>query len=132
MRILISDDEHPNRILMDKLLSGYGECLITENGAQAVEAVQWSIEDDEPFDLICLDIMMPELTGQEALREIRKLERDNGIPDEKAAKIIMCTSLDTDKDMTDAFFKGGCTDYLTKPITPDALRSKLSEHGLIS
>lgn len=131
MRILIADDEHPNRILMDKLLSKYGECTLTENGAEAVEAVQWSIEDDEPYDLICLDIVMPELTGQEALKKIRELERANGMDGDKESKIIMCTSMDSDAHLTEAFFSGGCTDYLTKPITPDALKAKLVEHNII-
>lgn len=128
MNILIADDEQPNRILMDKLLSGYGECTLTENGAEAVEAFEWAIEDNEPYDLICLDIVMPEMSGQEALVKIRSIEKEQGL---KEAKIIMCTSMDSDANITDAFFNGGCTDYLTKPITPDSLKAKLLEHNII-
>lgn len=131
MKILIADDEHPNRILMSKLLSGYGKVLLAENGAQAVEAAQWAIEDGEPYDLICLDIVMPEMNGQEALQKIREIERLQGLTDDKVAKVFMCTSMDTDEHMTTAFFDGGCTDYLCKPITPDNLKAKLREHELI-
>jgi two-component system, chemotaxis family, chemotaxis protein CheY len=131
MNILIADDEHPNRILMDKLLSTYGECTLTENGAQAVEAFEWALEDKEPYDLICLDIVMPEMSGQEALEKIREIEQANGLEGDKETKIIMCTSMDSDDHITDAFFKGGCTDYLTKPITPDSLKAKLKEHDII-
>lgn len=132
MKILIADDERPNRILMNKLLSGYGKCQLTENGAQAVEAAQWAIEDKDPYDLICLDIIMPEMSGQEALQKIRAIEKKHGLVDDKGAKIFMCTSMDTDEHMTTAFFEGGCTDYICKPITPDSLKAKLKEHGLIT
>ena len=131
MKILIADDEHPNRVLMDKLLSRYGTCMLTENGEEAVQAVKWSHEDNEPFDLICLDIVMPELSGLDALKEIRDLETKNGFDGDKESKILMCTSMNTDEHFTEAFFVGGCTDYITKPITAEALKEKLIEHELI-
>ena len=47
-----------------------------------------ALEDDEPYDLVCLDIMMPVMDGYQALMGIRNLEKERNIPQEKAAKVI--------------------------------------------
>ena len=53
--------------------------MLRVNGKEAVEAVRNALETVEPYNLICLDIMMPEMDGQQALREIRDMEEARGI-----------------------------------------------------
>jgi len=71
------------------------------------------------------------LSGQKALKEIRNIEKAAGVTPREEAVIIMVSALNTPKDVMTAFRHGGCTDYLTKPITKDALLAKLKDYNVI-
>ncbi|MEO5372155.1 MAG: response regulator [Magnetococcus sp. DMHC-1] len=131
MKILIADDEAANRILMERILAPYGKCDSVVNGLDAVESFDMAMTDGTPYDLVCLDIMMPELDGLRALTEIRKLESDKR-KDGKEATIFMVSTLDTEEHILKAFFIGGCTDYLTKPVTRNKVIEKLLQYHLIT
>ncbi|MBF0341142.1 MAG: response regulator [Magnetococcales bacterium] len=131
MKILITDDEPHNRLLMEKILSPYGRCDLVVNGKEALEACEMALMDGEPYDLICLDIMMPEMDGQEALRLIRELEQSHNIDETEEAVIFMVTALNTEEHVVQAFFRGGCTDYLAKPVTRDKVVGKMRQYNLI-
>ncbi|MBF0178985.1 MAG: response regulator [Magnetococcales bacterium] len=131
MKILIADDEPHNRLLMEKILGPYGTCDLTVTGEEAVDACELALTDQEPYDLICLDIMMPEMDGQEALTRIRDLERTHGIDESHEAVIFMVTALNTEEQVVKAFFHGGCTDYIAKPVTRGALLEKLHQYSLL-
>ena len=95
MKTLVADDDFAHRVLMQEILKSCGTPHIAVNGVEAVEAVRTSLEyGARPYDLICLDIMMPEMGGHEALRHIRELEESEGIFSQAGAKIIMITALD--------------------------------------
>ncbi|MBF0212112.1 MAG: response regulator [Magnetococcales bacterium] len=131
MKILITDDEAHNRLLMEKILSPYGNCDLVVTGKEALEAFEMSLLDGAPYDLVCLDIMMPEMDGQEALRRIRELEREHDINESEEAIIFMVTALNTEEHVVQAFFRGGCTDYLAKPVTRDKVVEKMRQYNLI-
>ncbi|MGE5499307.1 MAG: response regulator [Syntrophothermus sp.] len=131
MKILIVEDDFINRLVLQKLLSSYGQCDIAVNGKEAITAFSYALEEGSYYDLICLDIMMPEMDGRDALRIIREKEREKSIPPNKEAKIIMTTALDTPKEVVDAFYQGGCTSYLVKPIERRKLLGLLKDYGLI-
>ena len=67
MKILLAEDDFVTRKFMVNFLSKYGECDVTVDGMEAVDAFMMALEDDEPYDLICLDIMMPVMDGYQAL-----------------------------------------------------------------
>jgi two-component system chemotaxis response regulator CheY len=71
MRILIVEDDFGSRRLMQKLVSDYGQCDVVVDGEEAVEAFRLAWEENSPYDVIFLDIMLPKMDGQEALRRIR-------------------------------------------------------------
>lgn len=131
MKILIVEDDFASRIVLQKFLQPYGQCDITINGLEAVQAFTIAMDDGNPYDLICLDIMMPEMNGQEALKEIRKIETERNILAKDQVRIIMMTALDTPKDVIEAYYKGGCSSYLVKPIMRKKLLSILQEYNLI-
>ncbi|MBF0568637.1 MAG: response regulator [Nitrospirae bacterium] len=131
MRILIAEDDFTSRTLLQHFLSPYGECDVTVNGMEAVEAFMLAVDEGQPYDLICLDIMMPELDGIKALKAIRDKERDSGVASHDEVKVVMTTALDSPKDVIEAYYRGGCTDYLTKPIDTQKLLNLLKGYGLI-
>lgn len=130
MRILIAEDDFASRKYMLRFLSKYGECDITVDGKESVEAFIMALEAGEGYDLICLDIMMPEMDGYQALKQIREIETEKRIPAEKAAKIIMTTALSEGKNVTKAFDLG-CTAYAGKPIDQDKFENVLRKLELI-
>lgn len=115
MRFLIVEDDFTSRKFMQSILSPYGECDIAVNGREAVDAFKASLEGLE-YDLICLDIMMPEMDGHEALRHIREIEKSKGIRSADEVKVVMTTALDDPKNVVEAYYKGGATSYVPKPI----------------
>ena len=78
MKTLIVEDDFTSRLLLQELLKGYGPAHVAVNGKEAVEAARMAMDAGEPYDLICLDIMMPEMDGHGALKEIRAQEEARG------------------------------------------------------
>jgi len=74
MKTLIAEDDASSRVFLHLFLSRYGECDIAVNGKQAVEIIRAARDEHEKYDLICMDLRMPEMDGQEAMREIRAQE----------------------------------------------------------
>lgn len=130
MKILIAEDEYVSRKFLYKFLSNYGECDVTVDGMEAIEAFLMALEEEEPYQLICLDIMMPEVDGLKALKTIRNLEEERGIPKEKRAKIIMTTALNYTKEVNEAF-EAGSEAYAAKPINTEKLLEVMKKLGLI-
>ena len=67
MKTLIAEDDFTSSVILQELLRGYGPFHLASNGKDAVAAVAAALAAHEPYDLVCLDIMMPEMDGQEAL-----------------------------------------------------------------
>ncbi len=130
MKILIVEDDFTNRMFLQEVLKSYGSTHIAVNGKEAVAAVRAAMSSGEPYNLICLDIMMPEMDGQQALREIRALEEAEGTMSSRGAKIIMTTALGDPKNVF-ASFNSLCDAYVTKPIDRAKLLDELRKLELI-
>jgi len=130
MKALIVEDDLTSRLLLHKILNNYGQSHVAVNGKEAVEAVRSALEAGEPYDLICLDIMMPEMDGQEALRQIRKQEEIKGILSSNGAKIVMISALEDPKSVVSSFYQL-CDAYLVKPIEKADLVAVLGKLKLI-
>ncbi len=130
MKILLAEDDFVTRKFMVGFLSKYGECDVTVDGMEAVDAFMMALEDGEPYDLVCLDIMMPVMDGYQALMGIRNLEKDRRIPEEERAKVIMTTALNDEKNVKMAF-ELGCTIYSGKPIDKERFEQAMKKLGLI-
>ena len=98
MKILLAEDDFVTRKFMANFLSKYGDCDVTVDGMEAVDAFMLALEEDDPYDLVCLDIMMPNMDGYQALMGIRNLEKERDIPEDKQAKVIMATALNEEKN----------------------------------
>ena len=129
MNILIVDDLLQNRKLLADMLRHYGQCDTVADGQEAIEIFEGRLVDGDPYDLVLLDIMMPGIDGQKALAEIRRIERERRVA--KEAIIIMVTAADEPQGVLKAFYRGGCDDYLIKPINQENLLEKLGDYNLI-
>lgn len=124
MKTLIVEDDFTGRILLQQILLPYGDAHIAVNGLEAVSAYEQSLAQKDPYHLICLDILMPGgMDGKAVLREIRRIEDEQGIMPGDGAKVIMVTGI-SDKESIMSSFKDQCDAYLVKPIN----RAKLIEH----
>ena len=130
MKTLIVEDELTSRVMLREILKRYGSPHVAMNGKQGVDAVRTALESGDPYDLVCLDIMMPEMDGQEALKQIRQLEQDAGLNAEKRARVIMTTA-HADRDNVLAAIQSQCDYFLVKPIDKRALLDELRRLGLI-
>lgn len=131
MKALIVDDDFYSRNMIHEILRSVAQCDIAVNGEEAIEAFRRGMNDGEPYDLICLDLLMPEMDGQQALREIRAIEKEHEVGPEKESKVIVTTMLDDKKETHDAFFLGGATSYLVKPIDEEKLIDEVKSLGLL-
>jgi len=130
MRILIVEDEATGREVLKSFLSPLGECDTVADGDEAIEIFEKSLAEGERYQLIMMDIMMPKVSGHEAMQKIRELEKANSIPRAEQVKIIMTTALGDQKNIVEAFFKGGAASYIVKPVDKEKLFSELNKLGI--
>lgn len=128
MKALIVEDDFLSRLSLQKTLSPYGEVHVAINGKEAVEAFEMALTDSDPYNLVCLDIMMPEMDGHTALEAIRKLEAEAGIHGLDGAKVIMISALSDKKDIMKAF-KSQCEAYVVKPFVDSDIVKHLRTFG---
>jgi two-component system chemotaxis response regulator CheY len=130
MKTLVAEDDRTSRLMLQKLLSSYGDCHAVENGKEAVDAFRSAKAAKNGYNLVCLDIVMPEMDGQTALKQIRTLEQNYAVPANDQVKVIMTTALD-DVQHVMAAYQGSCDAYLIKPFDPDKLLEHLKRLKLI-
>jgi two-component system chemotaxis response regulator CheY len=124
MRVLIVDDEVVSRKKMERIIQGFGECFTAACGKDAVVAFKKAWEDWDPFDLITLDITMPDMEGTEVLFQIREMENSKHIRSSRRVKVLMVTAR-ADREAVATAIQAGCDDYLTKPFQGDMISRKL-------
>jgi len=130
MKTLIVDDDIFNCKLLQSILKDYGECSIAMSGISALQLFEEALEAEDHYDLVCLDIMMPEKDGYETLREMHILEQKRVPPPSKRSRIIMITALEEPESKTKAFYEN-CDGYLVKPVERKLLEEMLSKMKLI-
>lgn len=130
LNILIVEDDSTSQLVMSGLLKSYGQSSIARNGKEAVRMFSDKLARGERFDLVCMDIMMPEMDGQQALKKIRELESQQGITGLEGVKIIMTTALADSKSLMTAF-REQCEAYIIKPVTREKIVEQLCHLGLL-
>lgn len=119
VRLLMAEDGETNRVVIQAMLKGSGYHIdVAHDGLEAVEAVA-----QFPYDVILMDVYMPNMDGMEATRRIRASERGRDIP------IIALTANAMDGDR-EKFIEAGMNDYLPKPVKKADLLATLSRHVL--
>ena len=129
MRSLIIEDDFASRMILQRLMMLYGETEIAVDGLEGLEKCKKGLEAGTPYDLICLDLMLPRMDGQHVLKQIRALEIKNGITKENRVHIIMTTALQDKENVIEALPL--CDAYLVKPINRVEFVSQLKKFGVI-
>jgi two-component system, chemotaxis family, chemotaxis protein CheY len=129
MKALVVDDDFVSRRILHTILAPYGECDVAVNGNEAIQAFQMALDEDKPYDLICLDIMMPEKNGHDTLKTIRDLEKERGVRAKKEVKVIMTTAIDDPRSVMTSY-RNQAEAYLVKPIDREKLVGELGCLGL--
>ncbi len=129
MKILVVDDEIISRKKMMQIVSKFGSCEGVENGKAALSVLQTSLETWKPYDLITLDVSMPDIDGTEILTTIRALEEERGLDEDERAKILMVTS-HSDTETVKACL-GKCNGYVIKPFNKEMMVDKMKKIGLL-
>lgn len=129
MKCLIVDDEVFCREFVTTLLRSTAECHQACSGSEALEKYKGAVADNDPFDLIILDIMMPGMNGHDAAKAIRSLEKTHA--SEKKVSIVMLTALNSANDAMESFCHAQSAAYLVKPVSKEGLFNVVSKLGLI-
>lgn len=127
MRSIIVDDDEMGRMMLATLLEEFGPCDQAADGKEALEFIDRAAAEDNPYDLICLDIVMPVMDGTETLRQIRERDQQQGT----RTKVFMISACNSPQDIENAFFEGDCDDYVVKPFRRDAVTQMLTRYKLI-
>ncbi|MCH2204667.1 MAG: response regulator [Lentisphaerales bacterium] len=120
MRVLLIDDSTTMRKIQRRALNSLGIEDIDEapNGKEGVDKLQ---AENYRYNLVMLDMNMPEMGGLEVLKVVRADPNSNNIP------IVMCTSV-ADKEQVMEAIKSGASNYVVKPFTPEDLQKKVSKY----
>ena len=114
MKVLVAEDDMASGKFMEKLLSKYGEVVVARDGIAAVDEFVKAVNNNEKFDLVCMDIMMPKIDGYKALASIRDAERKLGLARDSRCKVVMIRALDEGFDA--AYASDDYEEYICKPI----------------
>lgn len=130
LRMLIVEDEFLSRKLVGHYVGKYGKFDVAVNGEEALRAIRDAYEENRPYDVVFLDIMMPDQDGLSVLKTLREYEAGRGVSAAEGIKVVMTTALGDAKSVMEAF-RNQCEAYITKPYTEEAFAVQLRKLGLI-
>ena len=124
IRFLLAEDNAVNQKVALRLLQQFGYLAdVAHNGAEAVAAVS-----TRPYDVIFMDVQMPEMDGLQATRRIREFESTSG-PGRLQKHVIIAMTANAMVGDRERCIAAGMDDYLPKPVRPDALRTMIEKWG---
>jgi len=132
MKCLVVDDDRTSSLIAERLVSRHATCDVVVNGQEALNLFLRAHESKSPYDLILMDIMMPETNGLQAVLSIREKEAFMNIPLSQRVKVIMTSSLDNPLTVIKALYESDANSYLTKPISGQMLANELKKLKLIN
>ncbi len=131
IKTLVIDDDPVCRQRLKMILQQFCECDFANDGKEGYELFQRAFETGKPYQLVTLDIQMPDMDGHETLSAIRLLERQRGIEGLDGVKIIMITSQHQSSHIFSAF-RGGCEAYVVKTNLGEKLPEEMANLGLLT
>lgn len=127
MRMLIVEDDPDALQLLQMIVGELGTFDTATTGGRAVSLFEMALDTPPSYELILLDIMLPEMDGRTALRRIREIENERGIGGKGRVNVVMVTALDDAENVIGSFFRDGCEAYVTKPFRREALLAEIKK-----
>ena len=131
VRVLLVDDDPSVLRLLEHHLADHGECTSVSSGGTALTQARSLLQSGKRYDVVCLDINMPDMDGRKVLAELRQLEKQYGVGDSQRCKVVMVSGLDAPQDKLKAF-RESCDAYLTKPIEKSQILKTFVSLGIVS
>jgi two-component system chemotaxis response regulator CheY len=126
MRVLIIEDDSTARLMLKSILCKFADVTESTNGGEGLQAFYSALKDGQGFDLICLDIGLPDVQGNDLLRLIRLAEAEK----RDKRSVVLVTSASNESPMIQQMLTLGADGYLVKPINRIKLIARLRELGL--
>jgi len=130
IQVLLAEDDAPARLTLETFFAPYGDCDVAVDGKQAVDTFRASWDLGKRYDLICMDVLMPEMDGREAVRQVRAYELSHGVFPWDGAKIIMASAMGDMKEVV-LCFNEFCDAFLVKPLDLNMLLNHLTSYRLV-
>ena len=127
-RFLIVDDDELCRNLLQNLLAKFGSCEMAENGREGLAFFKEALAGSDPYDLICVDLIMPNMNGHMLIREIRDFEQKQQTPFHAA--IFAITSIDSIYEKSELLLGNLCDHYVVKPFNAASITADLHKYVL--
>lgn len=128
-RVLIVEDESTSRRLLAHLLQGFATCNFASTGGEAVDEIDSALREGRPYDLVCLDLMLPDKSGFDVLVEMRQLEVQHGGRGAEQP-VVVCTAID-DVAFVKKAFRQQCAGYIVKPFEKEKVLGTLRRIHLL-
>ena len=132
MKCLIVEDDKISSQVLEKMISKHGSYHTAADGTQAGILFRQAHESGSPYDLVLMDIMIPEVDGLQAVLAIRKAEGQLSIAMPQRVKIVMTTALNDPRTIMKALYESDANSYLIKPIRLQKLEEELRALKLIA
>lgn len=132
MRYLVVDDEDMGRLMLSDFLSEFASCDVAANGKEGLALFEDAIKEGNPYSLLCIDLIMPEMNGLALIRKIRDMEQSQALSSDSRTKIFVITASDSPWDKADLLLDNLCDDYIVKPFDRDSLMEKLRQSDLVA
>ncbi len=126
MRILVVDDDVTSQTVMMKTLCEFGECVAASSGEEAMAEFNHAYDIGSPFDLISLDISLPDASGIDVLKTIRAVEKARTVSRDRGSRVIMVSSF-SDHNRVIGSVQAGCDHFIVKPFDRASLLEKISQ-----
>ncbi len=131
MRYLIVDDDPNICTLLSVYLAPYGDTIISNHGEDAMHMFKDDLEEGNFFDVVFMDISMPDMDGHQVVQEMRDMEKARKISGTQRFKLVMITAHKDVKNVTESFFSGEADCYVTKPFSEEDLLEELKKNKII-
>jgi two-component system chemotaxis response regulator CheY len=129
-RILIVDDSASIREQFIAILAPLAECHVASNGQEAVDLIRKTQGKGKNFDLVIMDVIMPEKDGLTAVKEIREYEKAQGWSGKNTLTIVIATTIKDPSRILIAQYECGADAYIAKPFTEKTVLQTLRNNGL--
>jgi two-component system chemotaxis response regulator CheY len=132
MKSLIVEDNPVSSQVLEKMISKYGAFDVVADGGKSIDHFRKAHESNSPYDLILMDIMIPEIDGLQSVLTMRETEGQLNIPVTQRVKVIMTTALNDPRTLMKALYKSDANSYFIKPIRLQKLVDELRKLRQIS